>query len=159
MRRSDRDITDFDEIAAIMQKCDVCRIALNTGDYPYIVPLNFGMAVKDHTIELYFHGALEGTKYDLMRRDDRVCFEMDCGHKLMLEEDTGNCTMGYWSVIGRGRMVILPEEEKRDGLRILMAHYRAEDFAYNEAVVPRTNVFKLVVESVTGKARLCREKQ
>ena len=29
MRRSDREIKEFDDIVAVMKKCDVCRIALN----------------------------------------------------------------------------------------------------------------------------------
>lgn len=29
----------------VMRKCDVCRLAIHDGDYPYIVPLNFGLSV------------------------------------------------------------------------------------------------------------------
>ena len=47
MRRKDREITDFNEIIEIIKKCDVCRIAMNDGDFPYIVPLNFGLDVQD----------------------------------------------------------------------------------------------------------------
>ncbi len=40
MRRSDREITDFQEIIAIMNRCDVCRLGLvDSNGYPYIVPL------------------------------------------------------------------------------------------------------------------------
>lgn len=47
MRRRDREITDKQEILEVMRKCDVCRIALHDGDYPYIVPLNFGLQVEN----------------------------------------------------------------------------------------------------------------
>ena len=57
MRRSDREVKDFDGIIRIMEKCDVCRIALNNNGYPYILPLNFGMKVDNNIVELYFHGA------------------------------------------------------------------------------------------------------
>ncbi|MCI9135355.1 MAG: pyridoxamine 5'-phosphate oxidase family protein, partial [Lachnospiraceae bacterium] len=40
MRRKDREITDFQEILEIIRKCDVCRIALNDEEFPYMVPLN-----------------------------------------------------------------------------------------------------------------------
>ena len=40
MRRSDREVKEFEDIVAIMEKCDVCRIALNNNGYPYILPLN-----------------------------------------------------------------------------------------------------------------------
>ena len=42
----------------IMRKCDVCRLAFHDGDYPYIVPLNFGLSVTGDTVELIFHSAL-----------------------------------------------------------------------------------------------------
>lgn len=29
MRRADREITDFDELIAVMRGCDVCRLALH----------------------------------------------------------------------------------------------------------------------------------
>lgn len=153
MRRADREVTDRSAIIAIMKKCDVCRIALNDEGYPYILPLNFGMVVKGETIELYFHGAMNGTKYDLIEKDNRASFEMDCGHRLVTEVEHGSCTMDYESVIGQGHIEILSDKEKRDALRILMKQYHQEEFPYNEAVVPETRVFKLVVEKVTGKAR------
>lgn len=154
MRRSDREVKEFKDIVAIMEKCDVCRIALNDDGYPYIVPLNFGMCVKEGIIELYFHGAMEGTKYDLMEKDNRASFEMDCGHKLVTEMESGNCTMEYESVIGRGHMEILSDDEKYNALQILMQHYHQEEFPFNKAVMPNTKVFKLVVEKVTGKRRM-----
>lgn len=68
MRRADREIKDFDEIIQIIKKCDVCRIAMNDGEFPYIVPLNFGVDVQGKQVYLYFHGALEGKKIDLMKK-------------------------------------------------------------------------------------------
>ena len=76
MRRSDREIKDFDSIVAVMQKCDVCRLALNNDGYPYILPLNFGLTVADGRIELYFHGAMEGLKYELMERSEEHTSEI-----------------------------------------------------------------------------------
>ncbi len=154
MRRSDREVKKFEDIVAIMEKCDVCRIALNNDGYPYILPLNFGMCVKGEKIELYFHGAIEGTKYDLIAKDNRAGFEMDCGHTLVTETESGNCTMEYESVIGQGRIEIISDDEKDNALCILMRHYHQEEFPFNRAIIPNTKVFKLVVEKVTGKRRL-----
>ena len=86
MRRRDREITDKQDILEVMRKCDVCRIALHDGDYPYIVPLNFGLQVENDMPVLYFHGALEGKKYELIEKDNRASFEMDCGHQLILDK-------------------------------------------------------------------------
>lgn len=153
MRRKDREITDFNEIIEIMKKCDVCRIAMNDGDFPYIVPLNFGLDVQDGQIYLYFHAALEGKKLDLLKQDNRVTFEMDCGHNFILYEERMSCTMGYESVIGHGTVEFLPEEEKLDGLKILMRQYHAEDFKFNTKPVKVTTVMRMKVLDMTGKRR------
>lgn len=154
MRRKDREITDRRTMLEIMARCDVCRLALNDPEgWPYILPLNFGVREEDGRVALYFHGAAAGKKYELIARDARAAFEMDCGHELVLDETDGNCTMIYESVIGRGRIEIVPDEEKYDALCVLMGHYRAGDFPYNKAVIPQTTVLRLVVEQMTAKAR------
>ena len=68
MRRSDREIKDFDEIIKVINKCDVCRLAINDGDYPYIVPMNFGLNIEDGKVVLYFHCASEGKKLELLKK-------------------------------------------------------------------------------------------
>lgn len=155
MRRRDREIRDIDAIIQVMEKCDVCRIALNDGEgYPYIVPLNFGMEVVDDKITLYFHGAAEGRKYELIKKDSRVGFEMDCSHKLVPDMEKKMCTMGYESVVGCGHIEMVEEEEKYEAICKLMKHYHQEDFPFHREVVAKTTVFKLIVESISGKANV-----
>ena len=153
MRRSDREIKDINEIIKVMEKCDVCRLAFNGEDYPYILPLNFGMEVTGENINLYFHGANEGTKYTLIEKDNRASFEMDCAHKLVSDAQKGHCTMYYESVIGNGKIEILSDEEKYNALCTLMKHYHTENFVFSKSAIPRTTVMKLTVEKVTGKIR------
>lgn len=154
MRRHDREITDFDEMTEIIDQCDVCRLVLNDEEYPYIIPLNFGMTVESGVVTLYFHSALEGKKMELLKRDSRASFEMDCCHELVLDEEHGNCAMNYKSVIGRGIVEFVPDDEKIRALKILMKHYREENFPFSEAAVPRTAVYKLTVTEMTGKKRV-----
>lgn len=154
MRRSDREITDFHEIVEVLEKCEVCRLAMHDEEYPYIVPVNYGMQLEDGKVVLYFHGATEGKKYQLMEKNPKVCFEVDCNHGLYTSEEKGNCTMAYESVIGFGTIHSISDEEKYEALCILMKHYHKEDFAFNQAVMPQTRVWKLVVESYTGKRRV-----
>ena len=131
MRRSDREITDFQELITVMRGCDVCRLALHDEPYPYILPLNFGLEVDGETVRLYFHGANTGTKYDLIAKNPNVAFEMDRGHELILDDEHGNCTMTYESVIGQGRITVVPDADKEHALRVLMAQYRAPDFPFS----------------------------
>lgn len=153
MRRKDREVTDFQTMVDIMSRCQVCRLALNDGAFPYILPVNFGMEVENGTVTLYFHGANEGRKYDLMRRDPRASFEMDCETVLCSDRAAGNCTMSFESVIGQGTIEFLEGEEKIRALDILTAHYHPEGFAYDRNIIPATTVYKLTVRSMTGKIR------
>ncbi len=155
MRRNDREIKNFDEIVEVMQNCDVCRIALFDEDYPYIVPMNYGMQVfESGKIELYFHCASEGKKLDLIRKNNNVCFEMDCQHQLRTDDVKMSCTMSYKSVIGRGKIFFINDkQEKFEALLQIMKHYHKENFDFNRAVVPQTTVFKICVDEIKGKNR------
>lgn len=159
MRRTDREVTEIEDIINIMERCDVCRIALNNDGYPYILPLNFGMQVEGERIELYFHGAVEGMKYDLIQKDNRASFEMDCSHRLVMNNEQGSCTMEYESVIGQGHIEMVSDDKKYEALCILMKHYHQEKFPFNKKIMPMTKVFKLVVENVTGKKRMVGSKK
>lgn len=153
MRRTDREVKNFDEMIEIMKKCDVCRLALNDDGYPYILPLNFGLKVEAQRVTLYFHGAVEGKKYELIGRDNRASFEMDCSHRLWSEREKGHCTMEYESIIGTGKLEIVSEDEKMEALTIMTDHYHKEHFEFDTKAMPRTTAMKLVVEKMTGKRR------
>ena len=154
MRQKNREIKDFNEIIEVMKRCDVCRLALSDGGYPYILPLNFGMEVVEEKIKLYFHSALEGYKVDLIKKDNRASFEMDCRHQLQYFEEKGYCTMSYESVIGSGCIRILDEDEKLYALKKLMNHYHESKEAYfNLEAISRTLVYVLEVEKITGKRK------
>ena len=154
MRKSDREIKSKEEIIDIIKRCDVRRLAFNNGDYPYILPLNFGFEIKNDKVIFYLHSALEGTKVDIMKKDNRASFEMDTKHELQYYEEKGYCTMSYESIIGRGRIRILPEDEKMNALKKLMGHYhKSEDTYFNPAAISRTLVYSLEVEEMTAKRK------
>lgn len=153
MRKSNREVKDFDEQIKIVDSCDVCRIGLVDDEgYPYILPLNFGYAVKDGVLELYFHGAMEGYKYSLIDKNNKVSFEMDCSHDLYSDREKGYCTMNYSSIMGKGVIEYVTQpDEKFEALTVMTDRYHIEHFEFNPKAIPRTRVFKLIVTSMTGK--------
>ena len=66
MRRKDRAVTSPSEIVEIMSRCEVLHLAIAAQPAPYLLPVNFGMEPDGMT--LYVHGAMEGTKYDLLAK-------------------------------------------------------------------------------------------
>lgn len=151
MRRSELEIKEFHKILDVMRRCDTCRLALNDGGAPYIVPLNFGFEVTDGRVTLYFHSALEGKKLDLLRQDNRAGFEMDCSQKLITGDMACKYTMEFESVVGKGLLSELPEQQRITGLNAIMRQYGGEGLPYNQAVIPKTMVLKLEVTELTGK--------
>lgn len=152
MRRANREVTDPNEIADIMRRCEVLRLAFNNEPVPYILPVNYGMEPDGMT--LYIHGAMTGTKYEVLAKDNRVSFEVDCHHGLVLEEDNHDCSINYESVIGWGIIDEVTEEgEKKHALDCIMRQYHAEDFPYNPAMIKYTRILRLNVQERTAKRR------
>lgn len=65
-------------------------------------------------VSLYFLEALEGKKMDVLRKNNKVTFEMDCDYSFIFYDDTMSCTMGWESIIGHGIMEFVKKEQKFD---------------------------------------------
>lgn len=152
MRRKERELSK-EEAIEVIKKCDICRIGLVDDGMPYIVPMNFGYTYENEKLCLYFHGAREGRKIDIINKNNKVCFEMDCSHKLITAEVACNYTMEFESVMGTGVIEILTDfDEKITALNYIMRSYSdALNFTYNEKMVNVVNVFKLPVDDFTAK--------
>lgn len=157
MRRADRQVTDPEAIAEILESCRVCRVALNDRHAPYVVPLNYGYAYEDGRLVLYFHCAREGKKIDLLRRDGRAGFVIDGGHALKDGGDAA-CSYGYAyrSIMGHGTLrEVAADADKRRALDALMRLQTGrEDFAYPDAALDSVAVLALEAEEFSAKARL-----
>ncbi len=137
---------------AILQKADVCRIAMSNDNVPYIVTMNFG--VKKGGRSLYFHCADSGKKVDILKKNNLVCFQADIEHEFFLHQIPCGCSMKYRSVVGMGRIAFVTEAaEKIEGLTTIMEHYTHESsFTFKEGMVEKTTVLRLDIEQISGKA-------
>ncbi len=148
MRRNERQINDREEIDRIISDCQVCRLGLSDGLEPYIVPLCFGYDGK----ALYFHGAPEGRKMDLLRKNGRVSFEFDVVRKIARDETACRWSMAYESVMGTGSVVFLESPaDKREALAVLMAQYSDEAYSFPDPSVEAICVFKVHIDTICGK--------
>ena len=156
MRRKDREITDSDTIISIIDECDIIRIGLSDGEYPYIVPVNFAYSIEDGTIVFYIHGAMAGRKYGLMRHNGQCSFEMDVPIKIECIPAQKDVTMRYKSVMGKATISFLENEAKERAVdSIIMNRYEiTRGFVYNKSTLNRTAVARLAVTEITAKANL-----
>ena len=157
MRRKDREVTDIREILQIVGKAKILHLGLLDGDHPYIVPLHFGYEYAEDTHELtfYMHGAPEGHKLDLIRKNPNACLELECDIELVSGGDNP-CKYGsaYASVIGKGRAEIVEDvPEKIKGLKLLMKNQTGRDFEIDERMTASVAVIRVRLDGFTAKAR------
>lgn len=153
MRRKDREITDAAVIEDIISRCTCCRLGFYDGEEVYIVPLNFGYEVIDHSYVLYFHGAKEGRKIDLIQKNPRVGFEMDTNYKLKKADIACGHSARFESIVGNGVVSMVSEtDEKRRGLSLLMDHNAGKRvWDFDEKMLTAVSVFKLTVTNLSCK--------
>ena len=117
-------------------------------DRPYLVPLSFGY--RDGI--LYFHSAPAGRKIDILRQNDRVCFEFDVDCQVSKSGDVCNWGVIYRSVIGSGRAFFIEEQEaKQKALAIIVEHYGGAGRDLPLEAVSKTLVFAVKIDEMTGK--------
>lgn len=156
MRRKDREITDFKTIVEIIDECDVMRLGISDGDYPYIVPVNFGYEVDGEQIYFYIHGAMAGKKYEMLQANPKCSFEMDTMQNIKLDHENHDVTTLYKSVMGTATVELLDGEAKKQAVdQFLMGRYdMTRNFEYGSDCMPRTALYKLTVTSITAKANV-----
>lgn len=149
MRREDKEVTDLRSIEEIIDRAEVCRIAVCDGDMPYVVPMNFGY--RDGHV--YLHTDREGRKLDILRRNNRVCFEVDVDRALVTSDHSCGFDMRYRSVIACGKaFTVEDEEEKKRGLDVIMEHYGEEGpHVYREKNLSLALVIRIDIEEMTCK--------
>lgn len=152
MRRNEREIKDFDEIVHVLNRCDTIRLGIHGEEFPYVVPISFGYEVLEDKIVLYVHGAGVGRKHDLLAKDNRVCAEADLCHGYA--QNQGGITTLYESIIGCGRAEKVTGAEARKGLDLLLEHCSYPGYPVTEAEKQATTVYKIVLETVSGKRNL-----
>lgn len=123
--------------------------------YPMIKPLNF--VYRQGLI--YFHSAMEGEKIEAIRRDGRVCFEVDVPIACVKGKGENPCKTGYLyrSVIIRGKARLVADlAEKVAALRALMEKYEPQGGhgAFPEETLARTAVVRIEIAEMTGKEDL-----
>lgn len=154
MRRTDREVTDINEILKIVDRAKILHLGLFDTDYPYIVPLHYGYEYKDGNLIFYMHGAKEGYKLDLIRSNQNVCVELECDIELVSGDDIPcQYSSTFASVIGRGYAeLVKDEQEKIAGLKLLMLHQTGKEFEIDERMAKTVEVIKVTVHSFTAKS-------
>jgi nitroimidazol reductase NimA-like FMN-containing flavoprotein (pyridoxamine 5'-phosphate oxidase superfamily) len=149
MRRKDKEIKSKSEIKSIIKSGKVCRLGLSNNDEPYIVPMNYGF--KNNF--LFFHCAKQGKKLEMIKKNNRVCFEIETENKVINTGLPCDWKNTYSSVIGFGRAELVKNhEEKVKALNIIVGHYSpGTKYEFSKDKVTKTAIIKVIIDEFTGK--------
>lgn len=155
MRQGRKEIRDRRVIIDLLRTAHVGRLGtIGCDGYPVVKPLNF---VWDDGA-IYFHSALSGEKIEDIKKDCRVCFEVDLPIAFV-KGGMSPCRAEYLyrSVIIKGRACIVESADERiKALRRLMDKYHPGnayvDFPPDKLAI--TGVVRIVIEEMVGKEDL-----
>ena len=154
MTKRELQVTDLNEIQAILDKATVLRLGLAVDNEPYIVPMNYGYTMENGKLTFYLHSAMRGRKLDMIRTNSKVFIELDCD--LTPFEGVKPCQYGlsYSSIMARGEAVIVEDvEEKMQAMTLLMKTQTGKDFSFDEKLVGMVAVIRIDVSEYTAKHR------
>ena len=152
LRKTEREITDQQEIIEILKNGKFTTIAMCRDNEPYLVTLSYGYDQKKKS--LYFHAATVGQKLDFIRDNPEVC--------ATVVEDRGyvesECDQHYRSAVFRGKMYVVEElEEKKYGLDKLLNHLEKEPEpikkrnVQDDSKYDKVAILRLDITEMTGK--------
>lgn len=141
-----------------LQALDQCAYmvlaVIDEAGLPYCMPLN-GVRMGE---AVYFHSARRGEKLDCLRLHPQVCLTA-VGHQRVVQEAYET---EFTSAVARGTAhEVTDPEEQKEALRAICKKYAPDCPERVEEVIekhlPRTAVWRIDLEQVSGRKRLYKE--
>jgi len=143
-----KQITDIGQIEDTIRSAKICRLGLVDGDEAYVIPVCFGY----ERWKLYFHSRLKGRKVEILKKNNKICFEMDIDIALEKSIDPCDWVMKGKSVVGSGIATILEDDQdKIRALNIIMQHYSKGKFEFSKKSLDSVMVVNIDISSVNEK--------
>lgn len=164
MRRKELQVTNQFEAIAILELAQVGQLGLTREDgWPRVAPLNFVF----HDGRIYFHGAVEGEKYDILKKSPKAAFSVDIPYSLIPSywfSPSRACpaTQLFKSVHIRGIAEMVEDlAEKAVALAMIMKKYQPEgkhdpvdpDSPAYQGHLKKTAAYRIRIEEMVVKEK------
>lgn len=148
MRLKKRKISDSESYEILKEGKYGVLSTVNTDGYAYGIPISY--VSLDNNI--YFHCALEGSKLENIKNNNKVSFCVVGETEIIPEKFTTK----YESVVVFGKAVEVHDEEKERALLALLEKY-SKDYMdkgriYVNNAKSKTKVIKIIIENISGKS-------
>ncbi|MCP8971333.1 pyridoxamine 5'-phosphate oxidase family protein [Ectobacillus ponti] len=164
MRYAKRECTDRGRIDAFLRQAKTGFLGLSDEEGPYVIPLNFAY----YNGAIYFHGAAEGRKIDMMKQNNRVCFTISEEYGTIADPIPAHTDTAYMSVILFGESEEVTDlDEATAAMQCMLDKYvpgyydqplaKSHVERYRSSKGSRTAVFKIVPTSLSAKENVLNE--
>lgn len=154
LRRSEKEITDSDQLRAVIGGQKYMTLAMCKDNVPYLVTVNYGYDEAENCF--YFHCAGEGKKQDYLAENPVVWGQIleDAGYQ------DGKCDHAFRTVQFKGTVTFLEDlDEKRQALHMMIGQLEpdpglVEQKQVNSKSLARVAIAKVSVEGMSGKSNV-----
>ncbi|WP_312094027.1 pyridoxamine 5'-phosphate oxidase family protein [Niallia sp.] len=164
MRQLTREVTDKEKINEFLHNTNIGHLGLVDEHLPYVIPLNY---VWFHDC-LYFHGASEGRKTTIIRKNNHACFTVSEASGVMSNPIPAKVDTAYISVIIFGKVELLEDlNESRDVMQAKLNKYvpgyyekplaKSHLEKYTPTLGSKTAIYKISPSSITAKENILNE--
>lgn len=140
-----------ERLEKIINKSDVCSVAMVDDSMPYIVTMNFGYQEKT----IYLHSDKIGYKIDVLKRNNNVSIMFYTDTDIFARNEQIGCSwrMKYKSVVAFGKVEFIEDfEEKKNALDILMRNYTDIEIKYSKPAIDNVLVMKVPIKKWSGRS-------
>ena len=151
MRRTERSMS-LNDVKEFLTIAPVGRLRLSLNDHPYVVPLNYVFFDE----KIYFHCSIEGQKLYYLKRNHRICFEVDEFHGITKGDKPCSCRAQYRSMIIKGNAkLVLETGVKLAVFKKLIEKYTGDIVtSFDDKPFIQTQIVEITIDRITGKQNL-----
>lgn len=158
IRYAKRHCTDKGKIEDFLSKAKTGFLGLTSGNQPYVIPLNF--VWWERTI--YFHGAAEGRKIEIMKENNHCCFTISEEYGTLVSPIPAHTDTAYMSAVLFGKVELVTDvEEATDAMQKMLDKYVPGYYdtslssshidKYRSSMGSKTAVYKILISDITVK--------
>lgn len=153
MRRAERQVTDFAVIEELLRQGTVCHLAFpaQADEPPHVAMVNYGYADG----ALFIHGATEGRKAELLRQGGDVRVSIVVESSIETADTPCGWTCRFSSITARGSATVAQSEDQaREFLEALMAHYTQGPFEFAPKALENTMAVRIALSDIICKSNV-----
>ncbi|WP_369345654.1 pyridoxamine 5'-phosphate oxidase family protein [Caldalkalibacillus mannanilyticus] len=134
IRYAKRECQDQEKIHNFLSQAKTGFLGLSTKDQPYVVPLNFILWENS----IYFHGANEGRKVEMIKENNNACFTVSEEYGTLVSPIPAHTDTAYMSTMIFGKIESITDiEEATQAMQKMLDKYVP---GYYDSLLTRSHV-------------------